>query len=85
MGGRRAVAFTTAVRRPIFLAVFTVLLLLPARTVLARDCPPVNETADAVDAACINALVPVIDADGQPIPYIEEMIAPQDGIALTPN
>ena len=75
--------FTTAVPRPILVAVFTVLLLLPARTVRASDCPPVNETADAVDAACVNALVLVIDTDGQPIPFVEEVIAPQDGIALT--
>ena len=75
--------FTTAVRRPIFVAVFAALLLLPAQTVRASDCPPVDETADAVDAACINALVPVIDTDGQPIPFVEEVIAPQDGIALT--
>ena len=52
----------------------------PAR---ANDCPPVTAAMDAADPDCLNREVPTIDADGQPIPYVEEITAPPDGTALT--
>ena len=51
----------------------------PAR---ANDCPPVNDATDAADADCLNREVPTVDADGQPIPFVDEVSAPPDEIAL---
>ena len=80
----RVAPFTTAMRRLVLILVLAS-MLSSARAVSADDCPTIDEHADAVDASCVNALVPTVDGDGRPIPFVEEVIAAPDGIALSPG
>ena len=60
-------------------------LVAGGRPARAHDCPTVTAGQDAADADCLNSEVPTVDPDGQPIPYVQEIIASPSGTALTFN
>jgi hypothetical protein len=75
----------TAVRRLTCALVLAASFWIGGSAVHADDCPPVSPDSDAVDADCLNAEVPTVDAGGEPIPYVEEITAPPLDTALVPD